>query len=114
MHCRVRADKAVRAPGASRLDLPVNYATFSTNDMAEPETPPAPQHDPYAVLRNLDFRLYLSGRLIAIIGQFMFVTALGWEIYERTGSALALGFVGLAQVAPMILFTLPAGHCADL
>ena len=82
--------------------------------MAEPETPPAPQHDPYAVLRNLDFRLYLSGRLIAIIGQFMFVTALGWEIYERTGSALALGFVGLAQVAPMILFTLPAGHCADL
>lgn len=83
--------------------------------MAEPEMPVTqPKHDPYGVLRNRDFRLYLTGRLIAIIGQQMFAMALGWEIYERTGSALALGFVGLTQVIPMILCTLPAGHFADL
>ena len=82
--------------------------------MAETETSPSPKHDPYAVLRNQDFRLYLTGRLIAVIGHQMFVMALGWEIYERTGSALALGFVGLTQVIPMILCTLPAGHFADL
>jgi MFS family permease len=70
--------------------------------------------DAYAVLRNRDLRLYLIGRLIAIIGQQMFAMALGWEIYERTGSALALGFVGLTQVIPMILCTLPAGHFADI
>jgi MFS family permease len=72
------------------------------------------KHDPYAVLRNQDFRLYLIGRLVAMVGQQMFAMALGWELYERTHSALALGFVGLTQVVPMFLCTLPAGHCADV
>src|SRR5262245_22343492 len=70
-------------------------------------------HDPYAVLRNRDFVLYLTGRLVATLGQAMFVMALGWELYERTHSAFALGMVGLTQVVPMLLFTLPAGHIAD-
>jgi MFS family permease len=43
----------------------------------------------------------------------MLAMAVGWELYERTGSALALGFVGLTQMMPMIVFTLPAGHVAD-
>jgi MFS family permease len=43
----------------------------------------------------------------------MLTTAVGWELYERTGSALNLGLVGLTQMAPMILCTLPAGHVAD-
>src|SRR5881392_1662581 len=72
-----------------------------------------PVHDPYAVLRNRDFLLYLIGRFIASLGQQMLTVAVGWELYERTHSALALGLVGLAQVAPMFLFTLPAGHLAD-
>lgn len=68
---------------------------------------------PYAVLRNRDFLLYLGGRLIASFGQQMLTVAVGWEIYERTHSALALGLVGLTQMVPMILLTLPAGHLAD-
>lgn len=73
-----------------------------------------PPQDPYAVLRNRDFRLYLGGRMIAVIGQQMFATALGWEIYERTHSAFALGLVGLTQVVAMFVCTLPAGHFADI
>lgn len=68
---------------------------------------------PYAVLRNRDFLLYLIGRLIASFGQQMLTVAVGWELYERTNSALALGLVGLTQMAPMLLLTLPAGHLAD-
>lgn len=68
---------------------------------------------PYAVLRNRDFRLFLSARFIASFGQQMLTVAVGWELYERTGSPLCLGLVGLAQMVPMILFTLPAGHLAD-
>jgi len=68
---------------------------------------------PYAVLRNRDFRLFLISRFVASFGQQMLTVAVGWELYERTGSALALGLVGLAQMVPMILFTLPAGHLAD-
>ena len=68
---------------------------------------------PYALLGSRNFVLYLSGRLVALLGQQMFVMALGWEIYDRTGSAMALGLVGLTQMIPMFLFTLPAGHVAD-
>ncbi len=83
-----------------------------------PDTPAPPStvsagHDPYAVLRNRDFLLYLVGRLIAAFGQQMLTVAVGWELYERTGSALNLGYVGLTQMIPMVLCTLPAGHVAD-
>lgn len=43
----------------------------------------------------------------------MQTVAIGWELYERTDSAIALGGVGLAQVLPMIALTLIVGHVAD-
>jgi len=39
--------------------------------------------------------------------------AIGWELYNRTGSSLALGFVGLVQVVPTLLLSLPGGYLAD-
>jgi MFS family permease len=68
---------------------------------------------PYAILRNRDFLFYLTGRFIASFGQQMLAVAVGWEIYERTGSSLALGLVGLTAFLPMVVMTLPAGHVAD-
>jgi MFS family permease len=69
--------------------------------------------DPYAALRYSDYRYYLAGRLAASVGGQMIDVAIGWELYERTNRALALGFVGLVQVVPIILLALPAGHVAD-
>jgi MFS family permease len=43
----------------------------------------------------------------------MLGVAVGWQLYELTGSALDLGLVGLAQFAPMILLTLVVGQVAD-
>lgn len=43
----------------------------------------------------------------------MLQVALGWELYERTHSAFALGMVGLVTAVPAILLALPAGHLAD-
>jgi len=70
-------------------------------------------HDPYAALRHRDFRLFLFGRILGVIGWQMLQVALGWELYERTHSALALGMVGLVTAIPVILLALPAGHLAD-
>lgn len=87
-----------------------------TNPGTPPDTlalPAARETDPYAVLRNRDLVLYLTGRFVASLGQQMLTVAVGWELYERTNSALALGLVGLTQMIPMVLFTLPAGHVAD-
>jgi MFS family permease len=68
---------------------------------------------PYAVLRNADVLLYLIGRFVASLGQQMVMLAVGWELYERTHSTLALALVGATHMMPMVLFTLPAGHVAD-
>jgi MFS family permease len=87
--------------------------------MSEPEASssavesPRAALDPYAVLRNRDFAFYLVGRFVAALGQQMLTLAVGWELYKRTNSALALGMVGLTQMMPMILFVLVAGHVAD-
>ncbi|MBC6432454.1 MFS transporter [Nostoc sp. HG1] len=71
------------------------------------------QHDPFAALRFRDYRLFTIGRVLLFIGSQMQTVAIGWELYDRTNSALALGGVGLAQVLPMIALTLITGHIAD-
>lgn len=70
-------------------------------------------HDPYQALRYRDYRLLLTGNLIASLGGQMLTLAIGWELYNRTNSALALGIVGLVQVLPVITLALVTGHIAD-
>lgn len=55
----------------------------------------------------------MLGQFLASLGVQMQTVGLGWYLYERTSSALALGGVGLAQVLPIFLLTLPAGSLAD-
>ena len=69
--------------------------------------------DPYLALRVPSFRRFVGGHVLAVIGQGMLAVAVGWELYDRTGSALSLGIVGLVQVIPLIIFVLPAGQLAD-
>lgn len=51
--------------------------------------------------------------MLGVIGWQMLQVALGWELYERTHSALALGMVGLVTAIPVVVLALPAGHLAD-
>jgi MFS family permease len=77
-------------------------------------SPPPAKHDAYAALRIRDYRRYSIGWMVAVVGHHMLSTAVGWEIYDRTESELALGWVAGIQVIPLFLFALPAGHWADL
>ena len=70
-------------------------------------------HDPYAALRSRDFLYLIGGNTLATFGEQMLTVAIGWDIYARTHSALMLGFVGLAQFAPVLALSLVAGHAAD-
>ena len=74
---------------------------------------PPPGHDPYAALRVRDFRFFWGGNFIALLGMQMQFAAVLWEINLRTGSAFALGLVGLVQVIPVVSLALVAGHVAD-
>lgn len=80
--------------------------------MAQTDSPP--RHDPYAALRHPDYRRLLTGSMLSMIGQEMQAVAVGWELYDRTGSTLALGLVGLVLVVPVLLLALPAGQVADI
>jgi MFS family permease len=71
------------------------------------------RHDPYRTLREPGYRRYLLGNLLGTFGLQMQTVAVGWELYERTHSALALGLTGLVQFLPMLLFFLPVGHVVD-
>ncbi len=79
----------------------------------QPAPPGPPSHDPYAALRYRDYLFYAGGSLFAAIGSNMQAVAVGWELYDRTGQAMALGWVGLVQALPVMLFALPAGQLAD-
>ena len=70
-------------------------------------------HDPYAALRLPNFRRYFLGNFMAAVGLHMQSTAVGWDIYERTGSAWSLGLTGLVQFLPVVPLFLVAGHAAD-
>jgi MFS family permease len=43
----------------------------------------------------------------------MINVAVGWLLYERTGSAWALGLVGLVELSPALFLMVPAGNAAD-
>jgi MFS family permease len=73
----------------------------------------AARHDPYAALRFRGFRLLLAGTFLTVVAEQMLGVAVGWELFERTRSPLALGLIGLVQVVPVVLLALPAGHVAD-
>ena len=74
----------------------------------------ASKYDSYSSLRIPLFRNYMLVSSFVSLGTAAQGLAIGWEIYNRTNEALALGFVGLAQAIPMLLFTLPAGYLADV
>jgi MFS family permease len=68
---------------------------------------------PYAPFRIRDFRLFVTMILFSSVAQQAQAVAIGWDIYERTGSAMALGWTGLVQFIPVLAFFLPAGQIAD-
>ncbi len=72
-----------------------------------------PGHDPYVAFRSQAYRLYTIGWFVSLIGTRMQSVAIAWEMYQRTGDALSLGLVGLAQALPTMALALPAGYLAD-
>jgi MFS family permease len=57
-------------------------------------------------------RLWVA-RLVGTAGNQMLMLALGWQMYELTGSAWDLGLVGLLQFLPSLPLLLPVGHAID-
>ncbi len=52
-------------------------------------------------------------RLASTSANQMLMVAVGWQMYDLTGSAWNLGLVGLLQFLPALLLVLVAGHVVD-
>ncbi|MBL4926728.1 MFS transporter [Fuscibacter oryzae] len=65
------------------------------------------------VLQNRNYRLFLTSRTCSSLGFQSLTVALGWMIYDLTGSAWMLGWVGFCQFLPMLLLTFVVGTVAD-
>jgi MFS family permease len=66
-----------------------------------------------SLLRHPAFTRFWIGDIASTLASQMLVLAVGWQIYDITGSALSLGLVGLAHFGAQLLCTFPAGHAAD-
>ena len=67
----------------------------------------------FAILSNVNFRLFWLARVCTALGYQMLTVGVGWKMYDLTGSTFYLGLIGLAQFTPMIILSLMVGHFVD-
>src|SRR5215212_5748383 len=66
-----------------------------------------------ALPEHRSFAPYWCARTATTGASQMQAVAVGWQIYELTGSAFDLGLVGLVQFFPVVVLGLLIGHIAD-
>src|SRR3954463_15317138 len=74
---------------------------------------PVSEPSAQSLFRHRPYFLYFWARVISAFAWQISVVAVGWQVYELTGSAFQLGLVGLAQFAPNALLIFVGGHAAD-
>jgi MFS family permease len=69
--------------------------------------------DSSALLKHPSFLLFVLSRAFSRFSGQIAAVAVGWQIYDLTGSAFDLGMVGLVQFLPTALLVFVAGHAVD-
>jgi MFS transporter, DHA1 family, staphyloferrin A biosynthesis exporter len=67
----------------------------------------------FSSLRIRNYRLFWIGTVIGNAGDWMDQIALGWLIWQLTGSGTYLGLLAFFRAAPILFFTLLGGALAD-
>jgi MFS family permease len=65
------------------------------------------------LLKQSSFLFFLVSRSLSRFSSQIAGVAIGWQIYDLTGSAFDLGMVGLVQFLPTALLVFVAGQAAD-
>ncbi|MDO8618479.1 MAG: MFS transporter [Candidatus Daviesbacteria bacterium] len=68
---------------------------------------------PFLALKVSHFRNYLLGAFLSEIGNQMQIVAVAWHVYDLTHNPASLGLIGLANIIPILLFSLFGGLMAD-
>ncbi|MGB8649182.1 MAG: MFS transporter [Mycobacteriales bacterium] len=65
------------------------------------------------VRESRGFRHLLIGDAVSVVGSQVTAVAVPFQVYQQTGSAAAVGLVGVAGLVPLIVFGLYGGAIAD-
>jgi MFS family permease len=60
-----------------------------------------------------DFRRLWIGQAVSLFGTMVTTTALPFQVFEETGSSLAVGLLGAAQLGPLLVCAVVGGSFAD-
>jgi MFS family permease len=60
-----------------------------------------------------DFRRLWLGQAVSFFGSMITTAALPYQVFHQTGSSLAVGLLGVAQLGPLLLFSIVGGAFAD-
>jgi hypothetical protein len=63
--------------------------------------------------RHPDFRLLFIGQFVSFFGSMITYVAVPYQLYQLTGSSLAVGLLGTVQLVPLLLSALWGGAYAD-
>ena len=66
-----------------------------------------------SLLKDSSFRFFILSRSLSRFASQIGAVAIGWQVYDLTGSALDLGMIGLVQFLPTALLLFVAGQAAD-
>jgi len=78
----------------------------------DPRTP-VRRSGPFPALRHRNFRIFLIGQGVSIVGTWMQTTALAWLVLTLTNSSFLLGAVSALQWLPVTVLGVVGGAMAD-
>ena len=67
----------------------------------------------FSPLKIRNFRIYIIGQVVSLVGTWLQVTAQGWVVWELSHSEAALGIVNMLATLPLLLLGPWAGVLAD-
>lgn len=67
----------------------------------------------FPALQHKDYRIYISGQFISLLGTSMQQLAMSWMIFKLTNSPMWLGIAGFSAQLPVFIFGLFAGVIVD-
>lgn len=69
--------------------------------------------DRFSAFRHSSFARYFGARFLTAFATQITSVAVGWQIYDETGNAALLGWIGFVQFLPAVLLVLFTGMASD-
>ena len=73
----------------------------------------AQKPDQFAAFRHSSYARYFGARFCSATAVQIMATTIGYHLYDLTGNALLLGYIGLVQFLPAVILVIPAGLASD-